>query len=58
MIGHDATPGAGESANARNLRILTEEFAEGFEQKFDFTFDQKKFESTIEKKIESVLKKQ
>lgn len=28
VIRHDATPGAGEGANARNLRILTEEFAE------------------------------
>jgi len=28
VIFHDATPGAGESANARNLRILQEEFAE------------------------------
>jgi 2-polyprenyl-3-methyl-5-hydroxy-6-metoxy-1,4-benzoquinol methylase len=28
VIRHDATPGIGESANARNLRILTEEFAE------------------------------
>ncbi len=28
VIRHDATPGAGESANQRNLRILTEEFAE------------------------------
>ena len=28
VIRHDATPGSGEGANARNLRILTEEFAE------------------------------
>jgi tetratricopeptide (TPR) repeat protein len=28
VIRHDATPGTGEGANARNLRILTEEFAE------------------------------
>ena len=28
MIRHDATPGAGEGANARNLRILNEEFAQ------------------------------
>lgn len=28
VIHHDATPGTGEGANARNLRILTEEFAE------------------------------
>ena len=28
VIRHDATPGIGEGANARNLRILTEEFAE------------------------------
>lgn len=28
VIRHDATPGSGEGANARNLRILAEEFAE------------------------------
>jgi ADP-heptose:LPS heptosyltransferase/glycosyltransferase involved in cell wall biosynthesis/SAM-dependent methyltransferase len=28
FIVHDATPGSGETANARNLRILLEEFAE------------------------------
>lgn len=28
VIRHDATPGTGEGANARNLRILTEEFAD------------------------------
>ena len=28
VIRHDATPGTGENANARNLRILTEEFAD------------------------------
>lgn len=28
VIRHDATPGTGEGANARNLRILAEEFAE------------------------------
>ena len=28
VIRHDATPGIGEGSNARNLRILTEEFAE------------------------------